>query len=248
MIIRPVQLHDVPGVAVFHAPLRICLGEGHHAPDAKRVAQRLHGLGDALAYPHALAQRADDLVGIGLFQLVIPHVPTDEIMHKLFLLPIAQAHGRAGELLDAGGHGLLVLLNLALFKQVFRHHLHAGGLGIVPVGEAHGVENLRMIQPQLQKDFGKLPRLQPRHRKRGGNGPQPGEHGMVGSLAGFVQLIVIVSFHGGGSLLAFAVFQSLDAVFQPLHHGGFPHHRTLQHQAVGHCGIKAAAGRSGVLQ
>ena len=66
-----VHRYHVPGVAVADAALRRDLAQRHDAPEAEPVTQGLDGLGNALAHADALRQRAEDLVGVGLFELVI---------------------------------------------------------------------------------------------------------------------------------------------------------------------------------
>ena len=75
-------------------------------------------------------------MGVGLFQLVIPHVLTDEVVDVPLLFNLALVHGGAGQLGDPGGHGPLVLPDLPFVKEVLGQKLHRGGGGVDPAGEA----------------------------------------------------------------------------------------------------------------
>ena len=116
MVIPAADFHDIPGVAVFDALFRIGFGYSYHAPDPQGVAENLHRLGDPLADAHALAQGADDLVGIRLLQLVVADAGTDKIMNIPFLLPLCHGFGQAYQLGRSGAHRLLMFFHLSLVK------------------------------------------------------------------------------------------------------------------------------------
>lgn len=67
MIVALADADDVPGVAVFDAFFRIVPTEGDDTPDAKCVTEAFDGLCDSFAHADTLPERADDLMGIGLF-------------------------------------------------------------------------------------------------------------------------------------------------------------------------------------
>ena len=85
MIVALADPDDVPGVAVLDAFFRIVAAKGDHAPDAECVAEAFDGLCDAFAHTDALPERADDLVRVRLFQLIVTHIFTDKIVNILLL-------------------------------------------------------------------------------------------------------------------------------------------------------------------
>ena len=91
MVILSADAQHVPGVAVADAALRRGLAQRHDAPEAEPVTQGLDGLGNALAHADALRQRAEDLVGVGLFELVIAHLLQNKIMDGELLLKLRLA-------------------------------------------------------------------------------------------------------------------------------------------------------------
>ena len=195
VIILSVQLQNVPGVAVFHATLRVCLGDGDHAPDAQGVTEDLHRLGDALAHPHAVGERTDDLVGIGLFQLVVADVGADKIVDAPLLVPDAAVLQGTGQFLHPGGEGLLLVPDLGFFKEVFWQQLHVLCAGGVAVGKAGDIEDLRAVQPQLEEEISKYAPIQPGHGKGGLQGGEPGLHGVIHCLGRFAEAMVVVGLH-----------------------------------------------------
>ena len=199
VIILPADPHNVPGVAVADALVRVVLRDDHDAPQPQGVAQGLHRLGDALAHAHPLAQRAQDLVGVGLFQLVVPHVLADEVVDVPLLFNLALVHGGAGQLGDPGGHGPLVLPDLPFVKEVLGQKLHRGGGGVDPAGEAGDIEDLRVVQAELEQDLPQLLHLQPGDGEGGAQLLQAGEDGVVGDLPGLSHAAVIVELHAGSS-------------------------------------------------
>ena len=66
MIIGAINPDNVPGMAVFDAFFRIIAANRDHAPDSKRIAKNLYCFGNPFTNTHALPQRTNDLVGIGL--------------------------------------------------------------------------------------------------------------------------------------------------------------------------------------
>lgn len=170
VIALAVHRYHVPGVAVFHAPLRGRLAEGHDAGQLHRVAQGLHRFGDALAHPHPLGQGADDLVGIGLFQLVIPDVLQNEGVDGQLLVPVAFPLQGPGQTVQPGGHRLAVLADLPLVEQILRQQLHMVRPGHPPVLKPGDVEHQRRVQLQPQIDVRQLRAVQPGHPDPRGQG------------------------------------------------------------------------------
>ena len=201
MDILAVQLQNVPGVAVFDALFRVSLGDGDDAPQAQRVTEDFHRFGNALTYAHTLAQRADDLMGVRLFQLIVSNILTDEIMDVPLFFQRRHILRGPGQLFYPGGQSLLVVLDLGLIKQIFRQQLHILRAGGEAVSKPGYIENLRAVQPQLKKDIAELPVFQPGYRKAGGEGSKPGLHGVVCHLLMSGHLLVIIGFHR--SLLPF---------------------------------------------
>ena len=144
------QFHDVPGVPVADAFFRVVFGDDHDAPQTECVTEGFHRLGNPLTDTDALPQRSQDLVGVGLFQLVIAHVLADKIVDVQLLLPLAFRLYRAGQLGDPGGHGPLVLPDLSLVEEVLGEKVHAGSRRVDPAGEACDVEDLRVVQAELE--------------------------------------------------------------------------------------------------
>ena len=205
MVVRPAELYHVPGVAVFDSLLRVISAEDYHTPDSQCVTERLHRLGYALADPHALAQRADDLMGIGLFQLVIADIFTDKIVDVFFLLPWGELRSWPGQPLHPGGHGLLVLPNAPFVKQVFRLNDQIGRVRIIAIGKAGRPENIRVIQTEPEKYLTQLPPVQPGHHNAVCQTPDALLHRPVGGLFTFCHLCVVIGFHSPAPHF-FAVF------------------------------------------
>ena len=72
----------------------VAVADGDHARQAKPVAQELDRLGHALADTDAVGQRADDLVRIRFFKLIVANVFHNEIMDRALLLRRWQAAQR----------------------------------------------------------------------------------------------------------------------------------------------------------
>ena len=156
-----IDFQNVPGVAVFDALFRIGFGDGDDAPHAQRVTENFHRLGDALAHADTLAQRTDDLMRVGLFQFVVPDILADEIMDVPLFFQRRHILRGTGQLFHPGRQSFLMVLDLALVKKIFRHQFHVVRSLVKAVGKAGDIEDLRAVQPQLEKNIAKFPILQP---------------------------------------------------------------------------------------
>ena len=94
MIALSAELHDVPRVQIAIPVGTVAVADGDHARQAKPVAQELDRLGHALADTDAVGQRADDLVRIRFFKLIVANVFHNEIMDRALLLRRWQAAQR----------------------------------------------------------------------------------------------------------------------------------------------------------
>ena len=157
MIIHASDLHNIPGMTVLDAFFRIISADCNHAPDPKAIAEHLHCLCNPLTYSHTLAQRTDDLMGIGLFQLIVADIFTDKIVNILLLLPLGKLCRRPDQLLHPGRQCLFMLLYLSLFKQILRFKNQIGRILIIFIMKSTGPEYLRMIQTQTEKQVCQLP-------------------------------------------------------------------------------------------
>ena len=193
--IPPIQPKNIPSMAVLDTSVRRRFGDRDDTPHTQRVAQDLDRLGDPLTHSHALAQRSDDLVGIGLLQLVVVHIPADEVVDILFFLRRGQGHSRADQLVDPGGEGLLMLAHLTLAEPIVRQQLHIGGPRDKAVGKPGDVKDVRAVQTQLEKDVAQPAAIQTRDRKGGAQLGKSGFHCVVDALPGPVHLLIIIGFH-----------------------------------------------------
>ena len=103
-------------------------------------------------------------MGIRLFQLIVVYVFADKVMDVFFLLPLGEILRRTRQFFHPRLHRLLMLSDLAFFKEVFRQEHKIRRLRIIPVLVAGRPENLRMIQPQQEKYLIEILRLKARHR------------------------------------------------------------------------------------
>ena len=94
MIALSAELHDVPRVQIAIPVGTVAVADGDHTRQAKPVAQELDRLGHALADTDAVGQRADDLVRIRFFKLIVANVFHNEIMDRALLLRRWQAAQR----------------------------------------------------------------------------------------------------------------------------------------------------------
>ena len=83
-----------------------------------------------------MAQWSDNLVGIGLLQLIIVNILTDEIVDIFFFFQLRKLCRRSCELFHPGFHGFLMILNLAFLKQIFRDEDQVRGICKIPVFKA----------------------------------------------------------------------------------------------------------------
>ena len=63
--------------------LRIVAADSDYTPHTQRITKHLHRFGNALADTHALSQRSDNLMGIGLFQLIVGDIFADKVVNVL---------------------------------------------------------------------------------------------------------------------------------------------------------------------
>ena len=143
-------------MAVFYTPLWGRLAEGHDARQSHGVAQGLHGFGDALAHADPLGQRPDDLVGIRLFQLIIPDVFQNKLVDGQLLLPVGLSRQGADQTVQPGGDRLPVLADLALIEQILRQQLHMVCPGNPAILKPGDVKQQRRVQLQPQVDVRQL--------------------------------------------------------------------------------------------
>ena len=94
VIALPAELHDVPRVQVALAVGTVAVTDRDHARHTEPVAQELDRFGHALADTDAVGQRADDLVRIRFFKLIVANVFHNEIMDRALLLRRWQAAQR----------------------------------------------------------------------------------------------------------------------------------------------------------
>ena len=151
MIICTADPDNVPGMTVFDTFFRIVSTYCDHAPDAQRIQKDFYRFCNALADTNALSERADDLMGISFFQLVIMYILTDKVMYIFLLFPLGKALYRAHQLLYSGFHCLLMFFHLRPVKQIFRQKLNVRRFLIITILKSRCPENLRMIQPKLKK-------------------------------------------------------------------------------------------------
>ena len=121
MIIHPADPDNVPGMTVFDTFFRIVSTYCDHAPDAQRIQKDFYRFCNALADTNALSERADDLMGISFFQLVIMYILTDKIMYIFFFFPFGHVLRRTHKLFNSGFHCFLMLFYFAFIKQIFRN-------------------------------------------------------------------------------------------------------------------------------
>ena len=112
---------NIPGMPVFDPSLRVVAAQNDHAPYSKRIQQNLHCLCNALTDAHTLSQWTDNLMGIGLFQLVIAYIFTDKIVNVFLLLPFGKLHGRTNQFFHSRIHRFLVFNDLLFLKQILRN-------------------------------------------------------------------------------------------------------------------------------
>ena len=146
MIVLPVDADNVPGVAVFNAFFRIVSADGDDAPESQSIAENLYRFGDSLTDTDTMTKRADDFVGIWLFQLVIADIFTDKVVDIFFLIPFGKLQCRAHELVYTGSKSLLVFADLILVKNIFRDQDQIGRVLIIAVFKSYCPEDLRMVQ------------------------------------------------------------------------------------------------------
>ena len=146
MVSFSVYCKYIPGVTVAHSLFRVCLAEGDDTLYSRRITQCLHRFSDALAHTHPLGQRADDLVGIRFFQLIIANAVQYEIVNGNFLFQLALSPQGPGKPLYSGRYCLLVGASLSLVKQVFRQQLHMLCPGIKPIAIPRHMKQQRCIQ------------------------------------------------------------------------------------------------------
>ena len=195
MVSFSVYCEYVPGVAVSYSPLRIGFTEGNDALHPHRVAQGLHRFGNALAHADPLGHRPDDLMGIGLFQLVIADILQNKVVNGQFLLQLTFPLQGPHEPLHPGGNSLLMGAYLALFKEVLRNKLHMVCPRIVPIAVPHHIKQQRRVQLQPQIYLRQPLTLQPGHPYRGRQRLQPGFHLLIGRLFCPIQPLIIVPVH-----------------------------------------------------
>ena len=140
-------------MTILDSFFRIGFGNRNDTPEPKLITEDFDSFRNSFTYADSLSQWADNLVGVGLFEFVVAHILTDEIVDVLFFFQRGQRLGGTNQLGNAGGEGFLVLLDLVFFKQVFRNQLHMVGTGIEAVGKGGHIEDLGTVQPQLEENF-----------------------------------------------------------------------------------------------
>ena len=192
MITLPAELDDVPGVQVAFTIGTVPVADGDHARQTEPVTQQLDRLGHALAHADAVGQRADDLVGIRLFELVIADVFHNEIMDRALLLHRRQTAQRPQQAHHTRLDRLPVLPDALFLKPVLRTELHKRRLRHRAARKAHGVKDLRMIQPELEKERAERFHRQTRDARRRRKRLQAGQHAVIGRALLRRELLVII--------------------------------------------------------
>ena len=199
MIALPAELDDVPGVQVALAIGAVPVADGDHARQPKPVTQQLDRFGHALAHADAVGQRANDFVRIRLFELIIADVFHDEIMDRALLLRRRKTAQRPQQARHARLDRLPVLPDTLFLKPVLRPELHKRRLRHRAARKTNGVEDLRMIQLELEKERAERFHRQARDARRRRQLPQAGQHAVIGRALLRRELLVIilcVQLHG----------------------------------------------------
>ena len=195
MIILPADPHNIPGVTVLDPFLRIVAADSDYTPHTQRITKHLHRFGNALADTHALSQRSDNLMGIGLFQLIVGDIFADKVVNVLLFFPLCELCGRSCQLFHPGLHGFLMFSDLIFLKQILRHEDDVGGVLIISIPITHHPEDLRMIQPQSEKYVIQFFRRDPRQLDLVCQRQHSLLHSVIGGLLGLVHFLVVICFH-----------------------------------------------------
>jgi hypothetical protein len=144
---------------------RIVTADCDHAPDSKRITEYFHRFCNPFTYANSMSKWTDNLMGIRLFQLIISHIFTNKIMNIFLLFPFGQILCRSCQFLYPGSHCLLVLPDFIFVKQILRYKDQIRRVLVVFIFEACHPENLRVIQPEPEKDIIKLRTFYARYLK-----------------------------------------------------------------------------------
>ena len=192
MIALSAELHDVPRVQIAIPVGTVAVADGDHTRQAKPVAQELDRLGHALADTDAVGQRADDLVRIRLFKLIVANVFHNEIMDRALLLRRWQAAQRTQQPCRARLNCLPVLTDALFVKAILGAKVHELRLRHSAARKTDGVEDLRMIQPQLEKECAERLHREARNARRRRKLPQAGQHTVIRRALRRRKLLIII--------------------------------------------------------
>ena len=170
----------------------VAVADGDHTRQAEPVAQEFDRFGHALADADAVGQRADDLVRIRLFKLIVANVFKDEIVDRTLLLRRSQAAQRAQQPRRACLDRLTVLADALFVKPILGAKVHKLRLGHGAARKADGVKNLRVIQPQLEKDRAERLHRKARDTRRRRKLLQAGQHTVIRRALRRRKLLIII--------------------------------------------------------
>ena len=145
---------------IFFPVRAVPITDWNHARDVQRVAEELHRLGNSLTDADAVGHRADDLMGIRLFQLIITHVVQNKVMDILLAFRFFQIPRGTKHTLHPCLQCLLLIPNLRFLKHIVRQKVPGFRSDTAAAGKTDCIKNLRVIQPKLKEQGTELLSIQ----------------------------------------------------------------------------------------